>query len=286
VYNPLAMKLEQFTRFEPAERLRLDELIRHGSQCYVRGENILSAGEKVDEIHLVMDGLATRSKVTHDGHRQLIAFLVPGDLCDVEGFVLEAMDHDIVALTDTTCARIPAAEMERLLTESSKLTRALWWSTMTDSAILREWVVSHGARDARSRLAHILCELLIRYRVVGLGKDNSVPFPMTQEELSDATGMTSVHLNRVLKELRTEGLVELKSRVLKILDFARLSEIAQYEPAYLHLVRTQRADPAVAERVGDLVRPTGRGPFDGAWGAVKQPLGHRPVPQRPVERVS
>jgi CRP-like cAMP-binding protein len=280
------MKLEQFTRFEASERTRLDELIRHGSQSYARGENILSAGEKVDEIHLVMDGLATRSKVTHDGHRQLIAFLVPGDLCDVEVFVLEAMDHDIVALTDTTCARIPAAEMERLLAECSNLTRALWWSTMTDSAVLREWVVSHGARDARSRLAHILCELLIRYRVVGLGKDNSVPFPMTQEELSDATGMTSVHLNRVLKELRAEGLIELKSRVLKIRDFARLSEIGQFDPGYLHLVRTQRADPAVAERVGDLVRPTGRGLFEARWGAVKQPLGRPPATQQPAESLS
>ena len=284
MYNPLAMKLEQYTRFDPPERARLDDLLSYGSRCYARGENILSAGGKTDEIHLVTDGLATRSKVTRDGHRQLMAFLVPGDLCDVEVFVLEAMDHDIIALSETTCALIPAAEMERLLTESSKLTRALWWSTMTDSAVLREWVVNHGARDAKSRLAHILCELLIRYRVIGLGRCNSVPFPMTQEELSDATGMTSGHLNRVLKELRAEGLIELKSRVLQICDFARLSEVAQYEPGYLHLVRTQKADPAVASRVGDLVPPTGRGLFE-AWGAGKRSMAQRPLQHRSAERV-
>jgi CRP-like cAMP-binding protein len=275
------MKLEQFTRFDADERARIDELIRHGSRSYARGENILGAGENTEEIHLVMDGLATRSKVTHDGHRQLIAFLVPGDLCDVEVFILEAMDHDVVALTDTTCALVPITEIKRLLTESCNLTRALWWSTMTDAAILREWVVSHGARDARSRLAHILCELLVRYRVVGLGENNSVPFPMTQEELSDATGMTSVHLNRVLKDLRTEGLVELKSRVLKIVDFERLSEIAQFETGYLHLVRTQRGDPAVADRVGDLVRPSSRGLFEAAWGSARPPLAQGAAPHNP-----
>lgn len=284
MYNPLAMKLEQFTRFDPTERARLDDLIRNGSRCYGRGESILSAGDRTDEIHLVVSGLAARSKITRDGHRQLMAFLVPGDLCDVEIFVLEAMDHDIVALTETSCALIPVTEMKRLLTESSNLTRALWWSTMTDAAILREWVVNHGARDARSRLAHILCELLIRYRVVGLGRCNSVPFPMTQEELSDATGMTSVHLNRVLRDLRAEGLIELKSKVLQICDFARLSEVAQYEAAYLHLVRTHRADPAVASRVGDLVPPTGRGLFEG-WGAAKRPMAQRPLQHRSAERV-
>ena len=284
MYNPLAMKLEQFTRFDGSERARLDELISHSTRCYHRGENIVSAGGRGEEIHLVIDGLATRSKVTRDGHRQLMAFLVPGDLCDVELFVLEAIDHDIVALTETTCALLPAADLQRMLTVPSNVGRALWWSTMADIAILREWVVSHGARDAKSRLAHIFCELLIRYRVVGLGQNNSVPFPMTQEELSDATGMTSVHLNRVLKELRAEGLVELKSRILTILDFVRLSEVAQFEPGYLHLVRTQMAEPAVAERAGDLVRPTARGLLDGTWGAVK-PVQRRTVTHRSPERV-
>ncbi len=269
--NPLTMKLEQFTRFEPSERMRLDELIQ-GSQRYRRGEDIIAAGTKADEIHLVMEGLAARSKVIENGQRQLMAFLVPGDLCDVEVFVLEAMDHDIVAMTETTCAVIPAAKMEQLLGESSTLTRAFWWSTMTDSAVLREWIVNHGLREALGRIAHLFCELLIRYRIVGLARDNSFPFPLTQEELSDATGMTPVHVNRVLQELRQDGLIDLNSRVLTVLDFERLSAIAQYEPGYLHLMRTQTADPSVAERVGDLVPPTGRGVARKAWESVAHPF--------------
>jgi CRP-like cAMP-binding protein len=272
ISNPLTMKLEQFTRFEPSERLRLDELLQRGSKTYARGETIIREGDKVEQIHLVTGGLATRSKTLADGSRQLMAFLVPGDLCDVEVFVLEAMDHDIVALSDTSCALIPATEMEQLLTESSNLTRAIWWSTMTDSAVLREWIVNHGRRDARERIAHMFCELLIRYRIVGQGTGDSVPFPLTQEELSEATGMTPVHVNRTLQQLRAEGLVELNQKVLTVLDFAGLSEAAQYDPTYLHLIRTARGDPAVAQRVGDLVPPSQRGTLQHVWEALKHPF--------------
>jgi hypothetical protein len=162
--------------------------------------------------------------------------------------------------------------MERLLTESSSLTRALWWSTMTDSAVLREWLVNHGLRDSRERLAHIFCELLVRHRIVGGSTDNIVPFPLTQEELSEATGMTPVHANRTLQQLRADGLIELNNKRLTVLDFKRLSEVAQYDASYLHLVRTEKADPGVKERVGDLVPPTSKGLFGGAWEAVKHPF--------------
>ena len=265
--NPLTMKLEQFTRFVPSERLRLDELIGTTAR-YRRGEDIIASGTKADHIHLVIDGFAARSKVVRNGRRQLMAFLIPGDLCDVEVFVLEAMDHDIVAMTDTVCAHIPAAEMEQLLTESSNLTRAIWWSTMTDSAVLREWIVNQGLRDALARVAHLFCELLVRFRIVGMGRDNSVPFPLTQDELSDATGMTPVHVNRVLRQLRDDGMIELRGKVLKVLDFKRLSRAAQYEPAYLHLMKAEKAEPAVAERVGDLLPASG----GGVTGKVREAL--------------
>jgi len=226
--NPLTAKLEQFTRFDPSERLRLDELISEKTKHYARGQHIISVGDKIDEIHLVLDGLATRSKMLKDGSRQLMAFLVPGDLCDLEVFVLNAMDHDIVALVETKCAVISAADIEQLLTESSNLTRAFWWSTMTDSAVLREWIVNHGSRDALARIAHIVCELLIRHRIVGHTVDNTFAFPMTQDDLADATGMTTIHLNRSLKQLREDGLLEWRSKVMTVLDFERLSRVAQY----------------------------------------------------------
>ena len=257
--NPLTMKLEQFTRFEQAERQRLDELLSYPTKTFERGEVIIREGDKVRNIHLVLTGLAARAKTLASGNVQMMAFLIPGDLCDVEVFVLEGLDHDITAITDTTCVLIPADEMERLLTQSGRLTKAMWWSTMVDSAILREWIVDHGSRDARERLAHLICEMLIRYRVVGGTTDDAVPFPLTQEELAQATGMTPVHTNRMLQQLRTEGLIELRNKVLTVLEPKRLMEVAQYEPNYLHLIRTEQGDREVAGRAGDLVPRSDKG---------------------------
>ncbi len=257
--NPLLMKLEQFTRFEPDERRRLDELLDFPKKTYARGEDLIAEGEKVEHIHLVLTGLAARAKILPNGARQIMAFLVPGDLCDLEVFVLEAMDHNITALTETTCVQIPAKVITGLLTESSNLTRALWWSTMVDSGVLREWIIDHGSRDAYERIAHLCYEMLIRYRLVSETTDDSFPFPVTQEDLADATGMTPVHANRTLQQLRSDGLIEVKNKAVMVLDTPRLREAAQFESSYLHLIRTEERDRDVSERAGDLVSPADRG---------------------------
>ncbi|HEX8444740.1 MAG TPA: Crp/Fnr family transcriptional regulator [Allosphingosinicella sp.] len=271
--NPLTMKLEQFTSFDPEERQRLDQLLSYPTETYARGKTIIREGEKVDDIHLVLTGLAARSKTLRNGDRQFMAFLVPGDLCDVEVFILEGMDHDITALTDTTCVLIPAKIIEGLLTESTKLTRALWWGTMSDSAILREWIVDHGSRDSFERIAHLMCEMLIRYRVIGETTDNSFPFLLTQEELADATGMTPVHVNRMLQQLRSDGLIELTGKVLTVLDPKGLQRAAKYDSTYLHLIRTERRDPEVSQRAGDLVSASPRGLLHDVAGKVKSVFG-------------
>ena len=262
--NPLTMKLEQFIRFDPSERERLNELLTYPTRTYARGQHIIEEGHKIRDIHLVLTGLAVREKILADGSRQIMAFLVPGDLCDVEVFVLEAMDHNITALTETTCVVLPAQLIEDLLTESSTLTRALWWSTMTDAAVLRERIVDHGSRDAREHMAHLFYELLVRYRIVGETTDDALPFPMTQEDLADATGLSSVHVNRTLQQLRAEGLIELRGKVLTVLDAERLKEVARFEANYLHLTRTERRDPQVADRAGDLISPGHDGLIHGA----------------------
>ncbi len=252
------MKLEQFTSFDPDERQRLDQLLSYPTETYARGKTIIRQGDKVGDVHLVLTGLAARSKTLRSGDRQFMAFLVPGDLCDVEVFILEGMDHDIMALTDTTCVLIPAKIIEEMLTESTKLTKALWWSTMSDSAILREWIVDHGSRDSLERIAHLMCEMLIRYRIIGETTDDSFPFLLTQEELADATGMTPVHVNRMLQQLRSEGLIELTGRVLTVLDPKRLQRAAKYDSTYLHLVRTERRDSKLSQRAGDVVSASQR----------------------------
>jgi CRP-like cAMP-binding protein len=267
------MKLEQFTPFDQEERQRLDSLLSYPSKTFARGDVVIRQGQKVHNIHLVLTGLAARAKTLASGDVQMMAFLIPGDLCDVEVFILEAMDHDIVALSDTTCIRIPADEMERLLTESGRITKALWWSTMVDSAILREWIVDHGSRDSRERIAHLICELLIRYRVVGGTTDDAIPFPLTQDELAQATGMSPVHVSRMIQQLRSEGLIELKSKVLTVLEPKRLMEVAQYDPSYLHLMRTEQGDGEIAPRAGDLVPATARGVVHGAIDKLRSAIG-------------
>ena len=271
--NPLTMKLEQFTNFDPEERQRLDQLLSYPTETYVRGRTIIREGEKVGDVHLVLTGLAARSKTLRSGERQFMALLVPGDLCDVEVFVLEGMDHDIVAMTETTCVLVPAKVIEGLLTESTKLTRALWWSTMTDSAVLREWIVDHGSRDSIERIAHLMCEMLIRYRIIGETTDDSFPFTLTQDDLADATGMTTVHVNRMLQQLRSQGLIELTGRVLTILDPKGLQQLAKYDSAYLHLLRTERRDPEVSQRAGDLVAASPHGLLHDAAEKVKSVFG-------------
>jgi len=256
--NSLTMKLEQFIRFDQDDRRRLDQLLSYPTTTFSRGDVIIEEGREVRNIHLLLAGLAARSKILPDGRRQIMAFLVPGDLCDVEVFVLRAMDHNIIAMTDTTCVLIPAEVIEGLLTESSNITRALWWGTMVDSGILREWIIDHGRRDAREQIAHLFYEMLIRHRIVSEATDDSFPFPITQDDLADATGLTPPHVNKTLQDLRAAGLIEFKNKVLTILDTKRLRRAANYESGYLHLNRTERRDGEVADRAGDLVSQTER----------------------------
>ena len=251
--NPLRLKLEQFATFTDRERQRLDDLISGRVETFSPRQDILAEGERVRNIHIVLSGLAARYKLLNEGERQIMAFLVPGDICDVEVFVLEEMDHGIAAVSEVSCALVPADEMKALLTEMSTLTQALWWSTMTDSAVLRERIIDHGRRDAHERIAHLFYEMLFRYRMVDAAEDNDIPFPLTQEELADATGLTPVHVNRTLKQLRDEGLIELRGRVLKVLDAPRLKDVARFNPNYLHLRKAEVRVGAAAAKVDDLI---------------------------------
>ena len=253
MHNPLRAKLEQFASFTPNEGKRLDALVRDHTETYSARQDILTEGERVCNIHIVLSGLAARYKLLDQGERQIMAFLVPGDICDLEVFVLEEMDHSVCAMSETVCAIIPADTIKDLLTEMSSLTSALWWSTMTDSAVLRERIIDHGRRDAHERIAHLFYEMLIRYRMIGEGEGDRLPFPLTQEELADATGLTPVHVSRTLKQLRGEGLVEWQGKVLTILDAPRLKQVARFNPNYLHLRKAEHRIGSQAAQVQDLV---------------------------------
>jgi CRP-like cAMP-binding protein len=250
--NPWTMKMEQFTAFSDMEKRRLDALISGKSGHFAPKEDIIADGSHSANCHLVLSGLACRYKMLPDGSRQIMAFLIPGDLCDAEIFVLKTMDHGVAAVTPATAALIPGAAMRELLRETSSLGEALWWGTMTDLGVLRERIIDHGRRTAYVRIAHLLYEMLVRYRMVELTDGDSFRFPITQTDLADATGLTPVHANRTLKKLRADGLVDFTGGVVHVLDAPRLKAVAQFNGEYLHLDRVH-ADAPVGQRAGDLV---------------------------------
>jgi CRP-like cAMP-binding protein len=253
VKNPWTMKMEQFTRFSSEELLRLDTLTTQKQRRFGPREDIIADGAHSSYCHVLLEGLACRYKILPDGERQIMAFLIPGDLCDAEIFVLKEMDHAVGTLTPSVTAMIHSDEMKKLLREVSPLSEALWWGTMTDLGVLRERIVDHGRRDATERIAHLLYEMLVRYRMVGATEDDSFDFPITQTDLADATGLTPSHVNRVLQRFRDDDIINLRARTLTVLKPERLKEIGMFNANYLHLDRTVADDPEVANRVGDLI---------------------------------
>lgn len=199
-----------------------------------RGKDIISEGQKPDEVYLIEEGWACRYKLLENGEHHIMAYLIPGDLCDLHTTILDQMDHSIRAITPLKAAVYSANEISNLMEKNVRLARALIWSTMVDEAILREWLVNAGSRAADKRLAHFFCEMLVRSRAAGLSHDNSFEFPITQAELGESMGLTDVHINRVLQRLRGEGLIATDNKRLAILDWVRLKAFAQFNPNYLH----------------------------------------------------
>jgi CRP-like cAMP-binding protein len=164
-----------------------------------------------------------------------VAYFVPGDLCDLRVFILKRMDHSIGAIAASRIATISPDNVLKLMNSYPALTRALWWSTLVEEAIAREWIVNVGQRNAIERMAHIFCELLYRFRAVGLNQDLSCTLPLTQVELAETLGLSSVHVNRTLQELRRQKLITLDGGTLTIQNLPALEELSFFNPDYLHL---------------------------------------------------
>ena len=231
--NLLTRKLELFGPLPPADRSLLDDVVRqpHWVDAHL---NIVRQGDAPDDVHLVLEGFACRHKILPNGSRSILAYLVPGDFCDFNVFILKAMDHTIATLSACQMVSIPRERILEL-TARPAVARALWWTTLVDQATLREWLVNIGKRRADVRTAHLLCELHQRLKSVGLAEGGEFSLPITQAELADTIGMSPVHMNRSLQVLRSQDLVIFKSRQLVILDIDRLRRIGQFNPNYLHL---------------------------------------------------
>ncbi|WP_225883364.1 Crp/Fnr family transcriptional regulator [Sphingomonas aliaeris] len=184
---------------------------------------------------LLMSGFVERFKDTPDGRRQILAIHVPGDFVDLHSYPLKRLEHSVAALTPVTVVNFPHADIRALTAKSATLTELLWRSTLIDAAINREWIVSVGARGASVRLAHLMCEMFVRLERIGLTRGEEFDFPVTQIDLADATGLTAVHANRMLRQLRERGLVEFRQGLVKILDWPALKDFAGFDPRYLFL---------------------------------------------------
>lgn len=234
--SPLIRKLSAVADLDATDLERLGQLCTDVRQIR-RRTDITSEGDRPEHVHLMVSGWAARYKILPDGSRQIMDFLIPGDFCDIHVTVLGEMDHGIVALTPCKVAYIQGAEIDRLTLQNNRLTRALWWVTLVDEGIQREWIVNIGRREAFERVAHLLCEMHERMMLVGLVNDGRLALPLTQDELGDATGLTAVHINRTLQRLRGEGLIKVGQGVLTLLEPERLRNLAGFKPNYLHTKR-------------------------------------------------
>lgn len=185
--------------------------------------------------HLLLDGIVARQSMLSDGRRQIVALHVPGDFVDLHSFLVQSVEHDVVALTPVRIAIFPHAGLRAITETHPHLARMLWLSTLLDAALHREWVLTVGRRTAKERVAHLLCELHARMKVVERTIGNSFALPLSQTDIADACGLTNVHVNRVLRQLREAGLARFKAKTVEILDPGGLAAIAEFDPFYLHL---------------------------------------------------
>jgi CRP-like cAMP-binding protein len=235
----LARKLNAFARLSPEDAAALDGIARNIITVDAR-RDLIREGDAPKQVHLVLDGWAARYKTLPNGKRQVVGLFVPGDFCDLNVYILKRMDHTIAAVTRIKVAIITPAQMDELTSNHPRITQALLWHELVSAAIQREWLLNIGQRSAHERIGHLLLEMYLRLQTVGLTANGRCDFPLTQTDLAEATGLTPVHVNRMLQELRNEGLIQLERKQLHILDVERLMDVAMFNPDYLHLDREGR----------------------------------------------
>lgn len=229
------------------ERMRL-EAASSGTRHYRAGQLIVHQAQPLDLSLLLVDGFMSRRVDTRDGKRHLVAVHVPGDFVDLHAFTLKRLDHDVGALTDVKVAVFAHAALERIQSSDIELTKRLWFLTMLDAAMHRQWICRLASLNALQRVAHFICETNARLLAIGHSTGKDFLLPMNQSEIGEVCSLTNVHVSRVLRELREMNLCSVRSSKVEILDLKRLVETAVFEPGYLYL-NEQTAARATAEGV-------------------------------------
>jgi CRP-like cAMP-binding protein len=233
-HNPLIRKLESILTLNDDERQALSSL---PMQVLALKENqdVVREGDRPSRSCLILSGFVCVYKITGEGKRQIVTFNIPGDIPDLQSLHLKVLDTSVGTITPCRVGFIPHEALHDICIRHPRIMSAFWRETLIDSAIFREWMTSMGQREAYGRIAHLLCEMLVRMRAVGLAEDHACNLPITQAEFGDALGLSTVHVNRVLQELRANELIELKGDRLNVLDWDKLKEEGGFDPTYLHL---------------------------------------------------
>jgi CRP-like cAMP-binding protein len=237
INNPLDLmlaKLEKLSPLDPADRAAILDL-PHRASIIEAHEYIVREGDAAEDSCLLRTGFLSRHKVIAKGARQIVSVHMSGDMVNMQNSLLKKADHSVQALTRAEVTFIPGKAIIALAAKRPAVAIAMWLDTLIDGAIFREWIVNVGRRDARARTAHILCEFGIRQEKAGLGVRSNYDLPLTQEQLGDALGLTSVHVNRTLKALEDGGLIRREKRSLTISDWSALRKTGDFDPSYLYL---------------------------------------------------
>ena len=215
------------------------------------GRAIVSDGGRPKECCLVIEGFCVRAKTTVSGQRQILSIHIAGEIPDLQSLHLHRMDHDLIAVAASTLGFISHASLRALTRANPNIAEILWRDTLINSAILREWIVNVGQRPAPSRLAHTLVEFRRRLASSGRAAGDTFEMPLTQEQISEALGITPVHANRIIRQLRDDKIVEISRGRVAVLDEAKLAEFAQFDDRYLH------QNTVSLRRTCDFVRRSG-----------------------------
>lgn len=231
--NAFIDKLSGYGVLSGADRGLLGSALQ-GERSVPARHDLIREGDEPGPVFVMLEGWACRYKLLHDGSRQIVALLMPGDFCDAHVGILREMDHNIGTITAAVVATIKRERMEELFEGHPQIIRAFWWSQLVDEGVLRAWIVSMGRRSSIERVAHLTCELYLRMRNIGLASDDRCEMPLTQMVIADALGLTPVHVNRVLRKLREQNVMELNGKALVIHDAEQLARIAGFDDNYLH----------------------------------------------------
>jgi CRP-like cAMP-binding protein len=239
LHHLLARKFRGYDEVSDAEINVLEDAIK-GTRTFAAGSEILRTDERVSTSCLLSEGWAARSKLLRDGSRQITSIHIPGDFVDLHAFLLHKMDHSVVALVPCRIALVPHENLKRISEKQPHLSRLFWVNTVVDGAIHRNWLTALGRLPAANRMAQLVCEIYTRLAAVGLAKDLEFDLPLTQPVVADALGLSLVHVSRSLQEIRRLELLTWRSRTVKILDWDRLAEFAEFDPTYLSLTPEPR----------------------------------------------